>query len=817
MTAAMSSYNPHTIEPKWQKYWTKEKLFEVDPKPGKKKYYLLEMLPYPSGRIHMGHVRNYTIGDVATRCKQMQGFQVLHPMGWDAFGMPAENAAIKNKSHPAEWTYSNIQTMKEQLQRMGYSYDWSRELATCDPDYYRWEQLLFIKMVEKGLAYQKKSNVNWCEGCQTVLANEQVEQGRCWRCDTEVTQKLLTQWYFKITHYAEELLRDIDDKMQGWPERVRIMQKEWIGRSEGAWIDFAVEGTFPPSRGTSPASIRIFTTRPDTLFGVTFMSLACEHPLLSKLAERGGRKKEVETFVQRTAKIERVKRLAGDYEKEGVFTGCYCLHPLTKEKIPIFAANFVLIDYGTGAVMAVPAHDQRDFEFAKKHNLPIKIVIQPKDKKLDPSQMTEAYEGEGSMVHSKEWDGLDNLQGKLEITKRLEKQGVGGSSITYKLKDWCLSRQRYWGTPIPMIYCQKCGVAPVLEKDLPVVLPEDIALTGEGGSPLLQHKAFVETKCPRCRGKACRETDTMDTFVESSWYFFRYTSPQYDKAPFDPKSVQYWMPIDKYIGGIEHAVGHLIYCRFFTKVLRDLGFCQLNEPVTSLLTQGMVCLGGSAMSKSRGNVVDPDGMIQKYGADAVRLFILFAAPPEKDLDWNEQGLDGMFRFLGRVWRLVHENGNKVSLPKDRKREEWRHKSIKRVTADIEGYHFNTALSALMEYLNYLQDAGATVQDLETFILLLSPFSPHIAEELWEVLGKKPSLLKESWPTFDPQFLQSATMTIAVQVNGKLRGTLEVAATASEKTIQQEAQKLEKVKAHSEGKKIVKMIYVPKKLLNIVVQ
>lgn len=806
----MQSYDPQSIEPKWQKRWAEAKVFRAEETASKPKYYLLEMLPYPSGRIHMGHVRNYTIGDVVARYKMMQGFSVLHPMGWDAFGMPAENAAIKNKIPPAKWTYDNIGTMRTQLKRLGLSYDWEREFATCDPEYYRWEQLIFIKMFEKGLVFRKSSNVNWCDTCQTVLANEQVEQGNCWRCESPVMQKLLEQWYFKLSAYADELLRDIDDKLQGWPERVQTMQREWIGRSEGALIDFPIEGTFPSPmlmhrhspRETSPI-LSVFTTRPDTLPGVTFLSLACEHPLALELAKKGGREKEFEKFAAKAGKIERMKRLTGEYEKEGEFTGSFCLHPITKEKLPIYAANFVLTDYGTGAVMGVPAHDQRDFELAKKYRLPIKVVIQPEGQTLDPNIMIEAYEGG------------ESLQAKLDVIKTIEKQGVGKKSVTFKLKDWCISRQRAWGTPIPIIYCETCGALPVPEDDLPVVLPKDVKITGKAGSPLAQCADFVNATCPKCRKKARRETDTMDTFVESSWYFFRYCSPKFDQGPFDPKAVAYWFPIDQYIGGIEHAVGHLIYCRFFTKVLRDLGFLKLDEPVKNLLTQGMVCLGGHAMSKSRGNVVDPDAIADKYGIDTARVFTLFAAPPEKDLEWSEEGVEGMFRFLGRVWRLAEiqnpkskiQNKSQIPTPK---MLEWKNKTIKRVTEDIERFHFNTALAALMEYMN----SGEV--DVETLVILLSPFAPHIAEELWEKLGHTESILKTPWPKWDPAALVQTTMTIVVQVNGKLRGEMDIPVDQAEEAIKEAAQKLEKVKVHTAGKEIKKIIYVPKKLVNIVV-
>lgn len=805
----MSLYNPQIIELKWQKVWEEKNLFKSVE--DSKKYYILGMLPYPSGRIHMGHVRNYTIVDVEARFKRMNGFSVLHPMGWDAFGLPAENAAIKNKIHPAKWTYENIDVMRTQLKRMGYSVDWEREFATCDADYYRWEQFLFLKMFEKGMVYRKEKLLNWCDGCKTVLANEQVKEGKCWRCSTIVAQKPLEQWFFKITDYAEELLNDIDNKLQGWPDRVKIMQKEWIGRSDGAAIDFAVEGF--------EEKIRIFTTRPDTLYGATFMSLACEHPLLMELAQKGGKQKEVQAFVEKTSHLERMKRLTGEYEKEGVFTGCYCINPVTQEKMPIYAANFVLMDYGTGAVMAVPAHDQRDFEFAKKYKLPLRLVIQPEAEKLSVEKMEAAYEGPGKLVASSEFDGLDNEEAKKKITQKLKKMGVGDVTVHFRLKDWCLSRQRYWGAPIPIIYCTDCGTVPVPEKDLPVKLPTDVPFTGEGGSPLSKVENFVNVKCPVCGKKARRETDTMDTFVESSWYLLRYVSPKYDKGMVDPKKIDYWLPIDQYVGGIEHAVGHLIYSRYFTKVMRDLGMIQLNEPVTNLMCQGMVCLGGSAMSKSKGNVVDPDTIIEKYGADTARLFILFAAPVEKDLEWNDAAVEGMFRFLGRVWRLVVESKNQKAKIENDKAEEWRNKTIKKVTEDLGKFHFNTAISSLMEYVNYLQTLGQGpgIKDVEALVILLSPLAPHIAEELWQHLGHKQSVLQEPWPTWDEKALVASKMLIVVQVNGKLRGNMEVPVDEKEELIKSQALALEKVKPFLDGKQIVKTIYVPGKLMNIVVK
>jgi leucyl-tRNA synthetase len=786
--------------------------FKVEKTSDKEKYYLLEMLPYPSGRIHMGHVRNYAIGDVAARYKTMQGFNVLHPMGWDAFGMPAENAAIKHGLHPAKWTHSNIDHMRTQLKKLGCSYDWHREFATNSPQYYKWEQLIFTRMFKNGWAYKKTSSVNWCPSCQTVLANEQAEGGFCWRCDSTVELRSMSQWYFKITDYAEELLRDIDGKLGGWPERVRTMQREWIGKSEGANIDFKVDG--------KDETIRIFTTRPDTLYGATFMSLAWEHPLAKVLSKAHGREKEMDNFIDRARRIDRQARLAGSYEKEGEFTGAFCINPVTGWRMPIYVANFVLMEYGSGAVMAVPAHDQRDFEFAKKYNQPIKIVIQPEGNALDTKTMSEAWEGEGTMVDSDKFTGMGSKQGIKAVTKFLADEGLGGPAVTYRLKDWCISRQRYWGAPIPIIYCDKCGTLAVPDKDLPVVLPEDAPLTGIGGSPLAKVDSFVQTKCPQCQGKARRETDTMDTFVESSWYMFRYASPKCSTAPVDKKEIAYWLPVDQYIGGIEHAVGHLIYCRYFTKVMRDLGFIDLGEPVINLMTQGMVYKDGAKMSKSKGNIVDPDDMIEHYGADATRLFMLFASPPEKDLEWSDKGLEGLSRFILRVWRTVEawlEEGCKgegaTSL------ERTMHRTIKKVTDDMERFHFNTAIAALMEYVNYLQGAGTSIitkEAIETLILLLSPFAPHIADEMWERTGHKQSTLSIRWPKHDESKLVGETNTIVVQVCGKLRDRIEVASDATDDDIKKAALASEKIKVITAGKEPKKVVVVPGKLVNVVI-
>ncbi|MDO8643816.1 MAG: leucine--tRNA ligase [bacterium] len=813
----MSEYHPQVIEKKWQEFWKKTHLFQVNEESSKKKFYCLEMFPYPSGRIHMGHVRNYTIGDAVARFKRMQGFNVLHPMGWDAFGMPAENAAIANKSHPDAWTKSNIEYMRGQLQKMGFSYDWDREVATCDPKYYRWEQKIFIEMFKKGLAYRKHSYVNWCNKCQTVLANEQVDKGCCWRCDSIVELKALEQWCLKITAYAEELLKDLD-KLKGWPERVVTMQREWIGRSEGAMVDFPL---VKPIEGHE--KISVFTTRPDTLYGVTFMSLAAEHPLIKLLSHGTSEEKKVEAFVKKVVQMDRAKRLAGDYEKEGAFTGAYCLNPLTGEKVPVFAANFVVMEYGTGAVMAVPAHDQRDFEFAKKYELPLKIVIQLEGKMLDPKKMTEAYTEEGTLVHSGPFDGQPNKEGMKNITLLLEKEKKGKKTITYKLRDWGISRQRYWGTPIPMIYCEDCGVQPVPEADLPVTLPTDVQLTGEGGSPLLKNRSFLETACPRCQKKAFRETDTMDTFMESSWYFLRYSSPHCDNGPFEKKKVAYWLGegtkeagVDQYIGGVEHAVMHLLYARFFTKVLRDLGYIGLSEPFANLLTQGMVIKDGAKMSKSKGNVVDPEYLIEKYGADTARLFSLFAAPPEKDLDWNDQGVAGSYRFLKRVWTFISEVGVDAGEGSEEEKR-FLHKTIKKVGDDLEKFQFNTAIASLMECYNFFSSQKTISREsLKIFIQLLSPLAPHIAEELWALLGEKESILKSGWPVYEKKYLVQDQVTVVIQINGKKRGELLCPPTASEEDVKKLALQDENTKKHIEGKTIRKAIYVPGRLINIVV-
>ncbi len=828
-------YNFSQIEEKQQKLWEEKGIFRLDDRNAKHPYYCLEMFPYPSGRIHMGHVRNYSIGDVIARYKKMQGFDVLHPMGWDAFGLPAENAAIKHGIHPAKWTYENIDYMRTQLKRMGLSYDWSREIATCDPKYYKWEQLFFIEMLERGLVYMKKAKVNWCESCQTVLANEQVEDGLCWRCDSEVVERELDSWFFKITEYAEELLSGCD-KLKGWPEKVLTMQRNWIGKSVGAEIDFPVKDR--------QEVIKVFTTRPDTLFGVTFMSISPEHPLALELAKGTGHEEEVKKFVERWKAALKSERY-GQTEKEGVFTGSYAVHPVTGEDIPIYVANFVLMEYGTGAVMAVPAHDQRDFEFAKKYGLPIKVVIMPKDKTISPEDMEEAWEGPGILVNSGRFDGLDNQEAKKKIVEFLEKEGKGKGKVTYRLRDWGISRQRYWGAPIPIIHCEKCGAVPVKKEDLPVELPFDVEFDPSGRSPLPQIESFWKTTCPKCGGPARRETDTMDTFVESSWYFARYVCPDDDTKPLDKERVDKWLPVDQYIGGIEHAILHLLYSRFFTKVLRDLGYLSVDEPFDRLLTQGMVLKDGAKMSKSKGNVVDPNTMIERYGADTVRLFILFAAPPERDLEWSDRGVEGAHRFIQRLWRLVTENLDRLTktdyskeelstLCKDNKRlkaiRQKTHQTIKKVTEDIEErYHFNTAISAVMELVNEisaaLQDKKAVNTDafwkvlkeaLEASLLLLCPMIPHVTSELWQLLGHDRLIAQEPWPKHDKDAAKKDSVVIVIQIKGKVRGKIEAPAGADQEEVFDLAKHEPNVLKYIEGKEIRKVIYVQDRLLNIVV-
>ncbi|HAS89736.1 MAG TPA: leucine--tRNA ligase [Desulfovibrio sp.] len=824
-------YEPELIENKWQKEWTEKGAFDVEADGSRPKYYVLEMFPYPSGKIHMGHVRNYSIGDVVARYKRMKGFNVLHPMGWDAFGLPAENAAIKHNTHPAEWTYANIDDMRTQLKRLGYSYDWRRELATCHPGYYKWEQQFFLKFLEKGLVYRKKSPVNWCETCHTVLANEQVEEGLCWRCETEVVQKELSQWFMRITDYAEELLESLQELEGGWPERVITMQRNWIGKSIGAELDFEVEGV--------DEKISVFTTRPDTLYGATFMSVAAEHPMVEKLIKGKPEAGKVREFVKKVSNMDRIVRGADDLEKEGVFTGSYCINPLNGEKMPIYVANFVLMGYGTGAVMAVPAHDQRDFDFASKYDLPKQVVIQPEGETLNAAEMEEAYTAPGVLVNSGEFDGMANEEAKGAIVDFLGKSGKGKKSINYRLRDWNISRQRFWGSPIPVIYCDECGIVPVPEQDLPVVLPEDAVMNEDGRSPLPDMESFHKVTCPKCGKMAQRETDTMDTFVESSWYFMRYTNSRKADAPFDSNSLEYWTPVDQYIGGIEHAILHLLYARFFTKILRDEGYTKLSEPFKNLLTQGMVLKDGAKMSKSKGNVVDPNAMITKYGADATRLFILFASPPEKDLEWSDQGLEGAHRFLNRIWRLAEGFEGKLSatgacakpsmeLSADAKKLRLKeHETVKRASRDMENkFQFNTVIAATMELVNEIYSLKDKLMETEdgrfalsstysTVLTVLAPIAPHICEELWAAMGYEGYIAEVAWPEHDEDALLTDEILIIIQVNGKMRGKLSVPAAASKEEIEKTALTHENVTKHTDGKTIRKVIVVPGKLINIV--
>jgi leucyl-tRNA synthetase len=831
---SLSHYDPEAIEKKWQKFWEANQTFHVENASDKPKYYVLEMFPYPSGRIHMGHVRNYSIGDVVARFKRMQGCNVLHPMGWDAFGLPAENAAIKHKTHPAKWTYENIDYMRSQLKRLGYSYDWARELATCHPKYYKWEQQFFLKLLEKGLVYRKKAPVNWCPSCHTVLANEQVEDGLCWRCDSEVVHKELSQWFLRITAYADELLDCLTTLGKGWPERVLTMQRNWIGKSHGMEIDFPIEDR--------DESITVFTTRQDTLYGATFMSLAPEHPLVESLIEGKPEADAVRTFKDKVDRMDNIVRTAEDLEKEGCFTGSYCINPVTGIRMPIFVANFVLMGYGTGAVMAVPAHDQRDFEFARKYDLPMKVVIQPKDETLDPAAMTEAYADPGYLTGSGEFDGLFNEEAKERIAEALDAKGIGKKTVNYRLRDWNISRQRFWGAPIPIVYCPECGAVPVDPADLPVELPQDITTREDGKSPLPDYAPFVETTCPKCGGKARRETDTMDTFVESSWYFARYTDARRTESAFDHKAISYWMPVDQYIGGIEHAILHLLYARFWVKVLRDLGELEgIDEPFENLLTQGMVLKDGAKMSKSKGNVVDPNNLIEQYGADTTRLFCLFAAPPEKDLEWSDAGVEGANRFLNRLWRLVGEllplltpcgptrtmKGLTLTPEeKDLRRKE--HETVLKATTDIQNkFQFNTVIAAAMEMVNHLYKTKETLKTstngplllssaISSVLTILAPITPHICEELWQAMGYATHLSEQPWPEHDPEALAKDEMTIVVQVNGKLRGRIAVPADASRESVQEVALADANVQKHIEGKTIRKVIVIPEKLVNVVV-
>ena len=822
-------YVPREIEPKWQKIWADSGAFHTEVDRTKPEYYVLEMFPYPSGALHMGHVRNYSIGDVVARFQKMRGYNVLHPMGWDAFGMPAENAAIKNKVHPAEWTWSNIANMRRQQQELGLSYDWDREVATCHPEYYRWTQWLFLLFFERGLAYKKKAAVNWCEECNTVLANEQVIDGNCWRCNSVVVKKELEQWFLKITDYADRLLKDLD-LLGGWPERVRTMQENWIGRSEGAEFSFDV-----PELGEK---IPVYTTRQDTSFGVTYVVLAPEHPLVEKLIEGKPEAAAVRAVVERIRNLSEINRTATDVEKEGMFTGAYAVNPFNGEQVPIWVANYVLFEYGTGAVMGVPAHDERDWAFATKYGLDKRLVVQTTANPLTIATMDGAYDGTGVMVNSGQFDGLDNEVAKGKMADWLEAQGVGRRRVTYRLRDWLISRQRYWGAPIPIIYCEDCGAVAAPKEELPIRLPENVRFDAGSVSPLASVSEFVNCQCPKCGKPARRETDTMDTFICSSWYYFRYTDPRNVKAPWDINKCNYWTPVDQYIGGIEHAILHLLYSRFFTKVLKDAGLVDTDEPFKNLLTQGMVIKDGAKMSKSKGNIVSPEEIVKKYGADTARLFILFASPPERDLEWSDQGVEGAARFLGRLWRIVHHFADAVvaapagydAASLDANEKELRralHATIRKVTDDVaDRFNFNTAISSIMELVNAMhayRDAAETVQPallretVEALLRLLAPFAPHIAEEIWQQLERSGSIHQQAWPKWDAEAIKTDSVEIVVQINGKVRDKLTVPSELSSAELEKVALQQEKVQQLVAGKTVVKVIAVPNKLVNIVVK
>jgi leucyl-tRNA synthetase len=861
------------IEKRWQQAWNEQKTFECSENTGKEKFYCLEMYPYPSGKLHMGHVRNYAIGDAIARFKFMNGFSVLHPMGWDGFGLPAENAAIERGIHPAEWTRSNIDRMRDQFMRIGYSFDWSREIATCHPEYYRWCQWLFLQMLKKGLAFRKTTGVNWCNRCGTVLANEQVEAGNvCWRCGSGVESREMEGWFLKITDYAEDLLNDHQKLAGHWPEKVLTMQKNWIGRSEGAYVDFPVD--------LSDKKIRVFTTRPDTLFGATFMVLAPENPLALELAVSENNKDAVREFAEKVKHIDIIERTDVGIPKEGCFTGAYAINPLTHEKIPIWVSDFVLWGYGTGAIMSVPAHDQRDFEFARKYNLPVRIVIAPDGQDLNSDSMEKAFEAVGKMVNSGPFTGLQSDEGIQKITQYLEDQGIGEYAVNYRIRDWGISRQRYWGTPIPVLYCDTCGTVPVPEKDLPVVLPLDIPIDwSKGGNPLNRADRFINVSCPLCGKPAKRETDTMDTFIDSSWYFSRYCDPRNTNRLVDPQKNNYWLPVDQYIGGIEHAVMHLLYARFIHKVLRDLGYAETDEPFSNLLTQGMVCMevlrcpkdgylypeeaidngdgsrtcricGGSVhigrsekMAKSKRNTKDPEEYLARYGADTIRMFSLFAAPPVKDLDWSDSGVEGIFRFLKRLWRYVYdheqllqgcardetiESGHNCELS-DTLRQKT-HAAIKRISQDFDGrYHFNTSISTCMEIVNHLYSMTIPETDhreypgirhavreaVKTLLQLLNPFAPHICEELWSILGGSRLLALGPWPEWDETIAMEKTIEIPVQVNGKIRTRITTILDTPEQHLEEIVRNNDIVQSWIEGKSIVKLIIVPNRLINVV--
>ncbi len=846
----MADYQPQEIEAKWQSRWAEARAFEVTEDPSRPKFYCLEMFAYPSGHAHVGHVRNYMIGDIMARTLRMRGYNVLHPFGWDAFGLPAENAAIKNRVHPEKWTLDNIAHMKGQLQRLGISYAWEREIATCLPEYYRWNQWLFTRMFERGLAYRRRSSVNWCESCQTVLANEQVVLGGCWRCGTPVTVRDLEQWFFRITQYADELL-DAFSQLEGWPDKVLTMQRNWIGRSEGARVRFAVE---PPGArgagsggGSSPegpgADIEVFTTRIDTIYGATFVLLAPEHPLVERFAALSADPEGLRAKAARFRAQDRTARMIGDVEKEGFDTGRTAVNPFTGARVPIWVANFVLGEYGTGAVMAVPAHDQRDFEFARKYGLPVRVVVQPEGEPLAAETMTAAFDGEGTLVGSGPYTGLSASEANRRMTQAASAGGFGQGTVQYRLKDWGVSRQRYWGTPIPIIYCEACGLVPVPDDQLPVKLPAVMEFTGRGDSPLAHVPEFVSVPCPTCGRPARRETDTMDTFVDSSWYFYRYCDPHNTQLPFDPAKVAYWGPVDFYSGGVEHAILHLIYSRFLARVFRDLGLTTIDEPFTRLLTQGMVLKDGAVMSKSKGNVVDPDDMIATFGADALRLYVMFVAPPEKEVEWTDTGLEGAYRFLTRVWRLVDSSawawdaapaviGPDALDGMERAARRKTHQTIKRVTGDIDPrMHLNTAIAALMELVNELmafasaperearrETTGVVLKEgVEALVLMLSPFTPHMCEELWERMGHADGVVAAGWPQWDEAVAREDAVEIPVQVNGKVRGRVTVPADAAETDIEAAALRAPTVQPYLLGKQIVKVIVARGRLVSVVVK
>ncbi len=824
----MEKYSPQEIEKKWQAKWTEDDVYKTEMDPDRPKYYALEMFPYPSGNLHMGHVRNYSIGDVLARYKTMEGYNVLHPMGFDSFGMPAENAAIKHGVKPSDWTFSNIEHMKQQQSQMGLSYDWDRQAVTCTPEYYRWTQWLFELFYKRGLAYKKKASVNWCDTCGTVLANEQVVDGKCWRCDSDVQKKDLSQWFLKITDYADILLKDLD-KLEGWPERVKTMQDNWIGRSEG--LEFQLD--VPELAEKLP----VYTTRPDTAYGITFVALAAENPIVAKICAGNPKAEAIEAFCAKVRNQSELERTSSESEKEGIFTGIYAINPFNGNKVQLWVTNYVLADYGTGAVMGVPSGDQRDWMFAKKYDLPIILTIQPKGQELHLEEMTEAYtDKDGVLVNSGKFSGMEMHKAMSGIIDEAEAQGFGQRKVNYRLRDWLISRQRYWGAPIPVIHCPHCGEVLVPEKDLPVLLPEDVSFDQGSLSPLASSESFVHCKCPQCGADATRETDTMDTFICSSWYYLRYTDPKNDQAPFDKDKVNYWAPVDQYIGGIEHAILHLLYSRFFTKVLHDAGLVDFDEPFKNLLTQGMVLKDGSKMSKSKGNVVSPEEIIEKYGADTARLFILFAAPVDRDLEWSDQGVEGAYRFLGRVWRILGHFEDDIKAGQDeydvtaltKEEQELRrvlHLTIRKVTEDVrDRFMFNTAISSVMELVNAFygfQDKainqGLVREIAADLVKMLAPFAPHITEELWSRLFGNGSVHQQKWPAYDEAATRQSEIEIVLQINGKVRDKITVPADLDRAGMEKAVMALPRTVELTAGKEIVKVICVPKKLVNIVVK